>query len=262
MISVAFIITTYIIMAKLNSFIKIEGTLDGLTFYKGKEGYLVRTKGGVSAQRIKNDPAFIRTRENGTEFGHCATSGKLLRHAILPLLTDAKDSSVTPRLTQVMSRVKNADLSSVRGQRQVSVGLSTAAGQEALSGLDFNAQAPLSSVLLSDYSLNTATGEVVISDFIPLQNLGLPEGATHVSLSCGFLNLDFSTALKDLQLSAVFNTAINSVLTPVTLTPLGVPTGTGTSIYLLKIAFFQEINGVQYPLRNGAYNALQILDVL
>ena len=249
-------------MAKLNGFIKIEGTLDGLTFYKGKEGYLVRTKGGVSAKRIKTDPAFIRTRENGTEFGHCATSGKQLRQVLLPMLTDAKDSSVTSRLTQVMSRVKNEDLTSIRGLRQVSIGLGTLPGRTALTGFDFNAQAPLSSVLLADYSLTTATGEVTIAAFNPLQNLRLPEGATHVSLSCGFLNQDFSTDLKDLQLSAVFNTAIANVLTPVTLTPLGVPTGTGTAIYLLKIAFFQEVNGVQYPLRNGTYNVLQILEVL
>ena len=45
-------------MAKLKSFIKIEGTLDDLTFYKGKQGYLVKTKSGVSANRIKNAPSF------------------------------------------------------------------------------------------------------------------------------------------------------------------------------------------------------------
>ena len=78
-------------MAKLRSLIKVEGTLDDLTFYKGKEGYLVRTKGGVSANRIKSDPAFARTRENGSEFGHCATSGKILRRAVINLIADAKD---------------------------------------------------------------------------------------------------------------------------------------------------------------------------
>ncbi len=30
-------------MGKLSSFIKLEGTLDGLTFYKSQSGYLVRT---------------------------------------------------------------------------------------------------------------------------------------------------------------------------------------------------------------------------
>ena len=50
-------------MAKLKGIIKLEGTLDNWTFYKGKEGYLVKTKSGVSKERIQNDPAFERTRE-------------------------------------------------------------------------------------------------------------------------------------------------------------------------------------------------------
>lgn len=34
-------------MAKLKSLLKIEGTLDGMTFYKKADGqYYVRTKGG------------------------------------------------------------------------------------------------------------------------------------------------------------------------------------------------------------------------
>ena len=61
-------------MAKLKGIIKLEGTLDNLTFYKAKEGYLVKTKGGVSKERIQNDPAFERTRENGSEFGSSAFS--------------------------------------------------------------------------------------------------------------------------------------------------------------------------------------------
>lgn len=249
-------------MAKLKSLIKIEGTLDDLTFYKGKEGYLVRTKGGVSATRIKNDPAFARTRENGSEFGHSATSGKQLRRAIINLLTDAKDSGVTARLTQVMSRVKNADTTSIRGARNVAVGLTTPEGRLELNGFDFNKDAILSSVLLIDFTLNPTTGEVVIADFTPNQNLDSPEGATHVSLTSGFLNLDFSTDIKDLQLSPVINVPINGVTSTVTLTPPTAPTGSGNAFYFLKLAFFQEVNSVQYPLNNGTYNALQLVDVL
>ncbi|WP_242131679.1 hypothetical protein [Aestuariivivens marinum] len=249
-------------MAKLKSFIKIEGTLDDLTFYKGKEGYLVKTKSGVSAKRIKNDPAFARTRENGAEFGQAATSGKQLRRAILALLTDAKDDLVTSRLTQTMTKVKNADTTSPRGERKVAIGLTTAQGKLTLNGFNFNENAILSSVLLSDYTLNTATGEIDIPDFIPQQNLDAPEGATHVSLEAGFLNIDFATDDKDLQLSPIFNTAINNTITPVALTPVGVPSGSGNALYFLKVAFFQEINGIQYALNNGAFNALQLIEVL
>ena len=42
-------------MGKLSSFIKLEGTLDGLTFYKSQNGYLVRTKGGVTKRSILLD---------------------------------------------------------------------------------------------------------------------------------------------------------------------------------------------------------------
>ncbi len=249
-------------MAKLKSFIKIEGTLDDLTFYKGKEGYLVKTKSAVSAKRIKSDPAFARTRENGSEFGHAAKSGKLLRRAILDLLADAKDDLVTARLTQVMTQVKNADTTSPRGQRNVAIGLATPTGKLALNGFNFNGNAILGSVLLSDYTLDTATGEIDIPDFVPQQKLASPEGATHVSLETGFLNLDFATDDKDLQLSPIFNTPINNTVTPVTLTPAAVPLGSGNQLYFLKVAFFQEVNGIQYPLNNGAYNALQLIDVL
>jgi hypothetical protein len=249
-------------MAKLKSFIKIEGTLDDLTFYKGRNGYLIKTKGGVSANRIKNDPSFARTRENGTEFGHAATSGKQLRRAILDLITDAKDDLVTPRLTRTMSRVQKADTTSARGQRTVAIGLTTQEGRTELSNFNFNQNAILSSVLLSDYTLNTATGEIEIADFVPAQDVNSPEGATHVSLEAGYLNLDFSTDIKDLQLSPIFNTLIDTTVNQVVLTPAAVPTGTGNQLYFLKVAFFQQVNGIQYPLNNGAYNALQLLVVL
>ena len=192
-------------MAKLKSIIKIEGTLDDLTFYKGKEGYLVKTKGGVSANRIKNDPAYARTRENGAEFGNAATSGKELRRSILDLLTDAKDDRVTSRLTQVMSKVKNADTTSPRGERNVAVGITTPQGKIDLIGFNFNLNAILNAVLLTNFTLNSTTGEIEIIDFAPAQNLSKPEGATHVSFTSGFLNLEFGTDNKDLVLSPIVN---------------------------------------------------------
>jgi hypothetical protein len=45
------------------------------------------------------------------------------------------------------------------------------------------------------------------------------------------------------------------------LTPSTVPTGTGVNIYVLLLAFFQEVNGFKYLLNNGAYNVLHILEV-
>lgn len=249
-------------MPRYSSLFRVEGTLGEVNFYKNEDGYFMRSKGGVSKERIQNDPSYIRTRENNKEFGNSAEGGKLLRRAIIDLLADAKDSKVSSRLTQRMTKVKNLDATSVRGQRKVSIGIQTPDGKTILKAFDFNRHAVLTAVLLSDFTLNTATGEIVIDNFTPIQRLDIPEGATHVTFSAGFLNLDFATTVKDLQLSNEVNLPINGTASTVTLTPAGVPVGTGQNFYFLKVAFFQEINGIQYPLNNGAFNALQLLEVL
>jgi hypothetical protein len=249
-------------MAKVKSLFNVEGTLGEVTFYKDQDGYKIRNKGGVNKKRLLNDPAFARTRENISEFGNAATSGKMLRRSIVSLMNDAKDNRVTSRLTQVMSRVKNEDLTSPRGERNVATGILTPQGQAWLIGFNFNKRAILDSVLQASYALDTATGEVEIADFIPIQQLDYPEGATHVDLSSGFLNLDFGTGDYDLQLSNLINLPIDATISTVTLTPVGVPVGTGQNFYFLKVAFYQEVNAVQYPLNNGAFNTLQIIEVL
>lgn len=128
-------------MGKLTGIIRLKGTFDGLTFYKTEDGHLVKTKSGVSKSRIMNDPAFVRTRENLTEFGLNVQSGKALRQAIAPILHRAKDSKLSSRMLKVMNSIKNLDPSSARGKRLVRLGMSSPAGKLLLKGFDFNVRA-------------------------------------------------------------------------------------------------------------------------
>ncbi len=249
-------------MAKLKGIIKLEGTLDNLTFYKAKEGYLVKTKGGVSKERIQNDPAFERTRENGSEFGRSASSGKLLRTSVRNLMIRAKDNRVSSRVTQKMTQIKNFDTTSIRGQRNVATGLATVDGKASLKGLDFNNRALLSSVLFAPFTIDGATGEITIPNLTPVNDIASPNGATHVSFSSAYLKLDFDTTDSSIEYSPTIKIPITSTSATQTLTPAGVPTGTGNDIYVLLVEFFQDINGTQYPLKNGAYNVLNIVEVL
>lgn len=248
-------------MAKLSSLIKIEGTLDDLTFYKSKEGYLVRTKGGVSKNRIANDPAFVRTRENNAEFGHSATSAKILRRAILEMINDAKDSRVASRLTTVMSKVKNLDTVSERGKRNVAQGLLSPEGKNLLKGFDFNNRAILTSVLLKEPELNTATAEVQLQAFNPANHIVVPKGATHVMFSAGVVAIDFQQGNSELVTSNALTLPVANTEADVILTPASVPGISGPKLYLLKIAFLQEVNASLYVLNNGAFNVLNILEV-
>ena len=249
-------------MAKANGLLKIEGTVEDLTFYKKDGKNFVRRKGGISRERILNDPNFIRTRENGAEFSHSASSGKLLRLALGTMVFRAKDSKLTSRMVQTMSKIKNLDTISLRGQRKVGVGIATAEGKQTLKGFDFNLNAPLKSVLFAPFDLDNLTGTISFTDFVPAEQLQFPQGATHFSMQSAVLHLDFETEESEIAYSALVNLPISLTANSSVLTPTSVPTGDGVQLFLLMLSFYQEVNGLQYPLKNETFNALHIVEVL
>lgn len=248
-------------MARQTGLIKIKGTLDNVTFYKSKDGHLAKMKTSIDGARIANDPTFARTRENGSEFGRSASSGKLLRDSLRNITVNVADNRVVSRITQVMTQVKNFDATSVRGARSVGVGIANAAAKATLKGFEFNKLTLLGSILYKPYVLAPATGVITIAGLVPATDILFPSGATHVSFTGGYANINFVTGVVDFKLTNVLNLAVGTASTAVMLTPTALPTGTGTKIFLLKVEFFQLINGVQYSLKNGAYNALRIIEV-
>lgn len=248
-------------MARQSGLIKLKGTLDNVNFYKTMDGNLARMKTSVDAKRIANDPAFERTRENGREFGHSAGSGKLVRDVARPMAFNASDGRVAARMTKVMTDIKNLDATSPRGSRKVAIGITNPAALAALKGFDFNKAALLGAILYKPYTVDTGTGEIVIANLVPQLDIAWPQGATHIQLSAGYAGVDFSTSEKELQVSNEVNLPLDTTVSTVTLTPAGAPAVATTKLFLLKIEFFQEVNGVQYTLKNGAYNALKVVEV-
>lgn len=249
-------------MARQSGLIKLKGTLDNVTFYKSKDGDLARMKTSVDGTRIANDPAFQRTRENGVEFGSSAKAGKLTRDSLRPMAMNATDNRVVARMTKLMTDIKNLDATSVRGARNVGVAMALPTAKALVKGFEFNGDALLSSTLYKPYAVATATGVITITGVVPINDIAFPSGATHVSFTGCYANINYATGITDVKLSNVQNLPLNGTAATVTLTPTAVPAGTGAKVYLLKIEFFQMINAVQYSLKNGAYNALKIIEVV
>lgn len=248
-------------MARQTGLIKIKGTLDNVNFYKTKDGDLARMKTSVDAARIKNDPAFIRTRENGQEFGMAARSGKLVRDAFRPMTMLAADGRVTSRLTKLMSDIRKLDTTSVRGERNVATAIADPTAKEQLKGFNFNQGAILKSILFRPFTLDVATGVLEIADLIPANHIAVPQGSTHVAFTASWGKVDFAGDVYEVERSNTVNLPIDTNLSTVTLTPPNTPAGTGIDVFLLLVEFFQEVNGNQYSLKDGQYNALSIVDV-
>lgn len=248
-------------MARQTGIIRLKGTIGGVTFYKTADGHLAREKGGVDKNRIANDPAFQRTRENGAEFGRAGAGGKLVRKAIRLLLQNAKDKRVTSRLTQSLMRVIKTDPTNERGLRTIPDG-----EMALINGFEFNINGKLSTVMFAPYSptLDRVAGtlDVEIPVFTPNASIDAPAGTTHFKIVSGLAEIDFENEefVFDSQETAILPwdaqaTALINLLSTVT------ANSTLPLLQVLGVSFYQEVNGDMYPLKNGAYNSLSLIGV-
>lgn len=248
-------------MAKQKGIIKLKGTLGDITFYKSKDGYLAREKGGVDADRIANDPNFQRTRENGEEFGRAGKAGRMLRTSIRALLQNVADSRMVGRLTQAMVKVIQADATSIRGKRNVIDGEA-----ELLQGFEFNIRSKLGSVLYAPYAttIDRVTGNLSINipSFIPGNMIAAPVSGTHFKLIAAGAAVDFENEIFEVITTETAELPWDSVATAVINLDHALTAASINPLFLaLGIEFYQEVNGVRYPLKNGVYNALSLVQV-
>jgi hypothetical protein len=248
-------------MAKQNGIIKLKGTIGDIAFYKSRDGHLAREKGGIPASRIKNDAAFQRTRENMSEFGRAGASGKLIRMAFRTYLVNLADGRLTSRLMGELFKVIKADVTSNRGQRNVLDG-----ELELLQGFEFNTNANLSSAVYMPYTteIDRATGvlQVNIPAFSPMSMIGFPEGTTHIRLISAGAAIDFESGTFEVVTSQgpILELTPNEVPAINLLNQLGA-NSTLPLFLVFGIEFYQQVNGNNYPLKNGRFNALSIVRV-
>lgn len=248
-------------MARQDGVIKLTGQMGDISFYKSKDGHLVRQKGGIDGARIKNDPAFARTRENGIEFGRAGSASKLLRTALRMVIANVSDSRMTNRLTQLMVKVIQADATNTRGARNVIDGEATL-----LTGFEFNQNGRMDKTFFAPYTFQidrvTGTLQITIPSFVPTSMITAPPGATHFRLISGAAAVDFETGSfvsghadsgeRVISVEAVPEILLTQTVTPASQHPLFLAFG---------IVFYQQVNGNLYPLRNGAFNALALVGV-
>ncbi|WP_442787826.1 hypothetical protein [Flavobacterium suncheonense] len=248
-------------MARQKGIFKIKGTIGDVTFYKSGDGYLVREKGGIDANRIASDPAFQRTRENGSEFGRAGKAGKMLRTAFRPLLLNSADHRMVSRLTQSMMKVIQADATSPRGLRNVLDGEA-----ELLLGFEFNIRGKLGTTLFAPFvpTIDRVTGElkIDIAPFIPTNMVVAPSGTTHYKILSGGAEIDFENETYVVNTSETAILPWNATATAaISQTNMTTPNSTKPLFLALGIEFYQEVNGQMYSLKNGAFNPLSIVKV-
>ncbi|TVZ60036.1 hypothetical protein NA63_2584 [Flavobacteriaceae bacterium MAR_2010_105] len=257
-------------MARNYSFVKLEGTVDDLTFYQKDGVNLVKKKSRVSRNRILNDPAYRRTRENMSEFGGAAKVGKAFREGFAGLSSLMGDTYMGARVNAVMKRI-NTFGAGPRGEREFNV----VAYGEQLRGFEFNALKPFETQFYAPStspSINASRDTVQwdIPDFNTDTYIRVPEGATHCKLvlAAGYVSdYEYEPALKSYEpvdetvngrggvsysAPIVLGGMVGSATAlTVDLSGLGAIPVTTALFAATGIVFYQEINAVLYELAQG-----------
>lgn len=109
-------------MATLNGSLQFTGTLGDVTGYKlpGSDKIHLRTKGGVSKERLQTDPSFELTRKNASEFGGCGKAVALLRQAVLPVIhLKQKGFKMTNAAFKIIKFIQKSDITGEKGKRAI-----------------------------------------------------------------------------------------------------------------------------------------------
>ncbi|HPF10052.1 MAG TPA: hypothetical protein PKW08_07160 [Flavobacteriaceae bacterium] len=266
-------------MPKQESFIELKGTMGKVTFYKTEGEYMARRKGGMSRERMFNDPELGRIRENLSEFGGAAFVGKEFRTGLKSLIKSLGDSRVTARVTGVMRKINGAGTGK-RGQRSFEM----LPNKRYLERLELNRYRSLASVFWPEYGEPTADANRsvltwVVPDFHTERDLGVPDGATHFQLVLastvlsdytydvqdgGYVPVEREVARKK---AIAYSEAlpIGGMLgSDLTLsTDLGLTEAlpeTAALVNLIGVQFFQQVDGELYLLEGA--QALQVVNVL
>lgn len=120
------------------------GSIGNLTYYKRKDSdqVFVRTKGGVSKERIHTGTEFVNQRRNNMEFGGCTQMTKFIR-ATFPQLHHLGDVHLIPGLCALSKRIQQLDQQSAWGERKILL----SKYRFYLMGVEFRKSCPIGSLL-------------------------------------------------------------------------------------------------------------------
>ena len=131
-------------MAIIKGAIQMTGSISGLSFYtrRGSDKVIMRTKGGVSKEKMAKAPQYEKLRKNQKEWSGCTKFGSLTRYAFGGLHRLA-DYNLTSVLNGMGKNLMKLDAKSELGKRRLQLSLH----KQALDGFNFNRNYPFNSIL-------------------------------------------------------------------------------------------------------------------
>lgn len=151
-----------------------------------RDGYYQVRKIGLTAERVKKDPAFKNTRRLAREFATVVKLSKSIAEALLPRTGVKK---MAPRLNSALMKAVQADTVHLPGSRNLLYG-----DWQALQELDLNHQSAFKNAcqvqVACHYNPQTWEIKVQLPAMIPAIQMDPPPGFTHYRILSTIINID------------------------------------------------------------------------
>ncbi|SDD37687.1 hypothetical protein SAMN04488104_10278 [Algoriphagus faecimaris] len=245
-------------MARQSSFLKLEGTIGDVTFYKGRTGFKARQKGGVSKNKIMKDPRFRRTRENLQEFNRAASASKFLKDAFREIALRSSDGSLHNRLYSLAMKVIYSDTQSNRGERKFELG-----NVQLFRGFQFSNQSKIADTIFKKLTISDGPDEVSVSipQLNPQTHIRQVENTTHYRISLIRADINFIESTYDSELVTSGELSIEADQNPELLLSLPKPSMENTHHFFAMSLEYLEVleNGSEYNRYDLTQNPATIL---
>jgi len=246
-------------MATYRGIIFIKGTIGGINFYDrlGKPT-LREGGGGFTREAIKNSPRMVRVRENNDEFSGASRTNKYFKQSIRPFTIGYKDNTLHSRLMQLFTKIKDADQVSKRGERQVSLGMTTDTGKHLLQHFVFTPNRP--DLFPCDYAFDWDSLTLHVAGF-QAHPADFPKEASYMEVLLGLVRFDFETKSYTQVVEAPLILERDSMGDAFSMSVSALPSGTGTVFAMARVAFYQMVNGEGYLLSGGNAFGVQVVGI-
>ena len=154
------------------------GNLGHYSMYKrkGSDKWIIRAKGGPSAERLKSDPDLASCRRQMSTFGACSTTAKMIRGAMFDV-EKLGDMNVQSGLLSTVSAIMKMDDTENEFKRK---SIHFSKGVELLEGYNLNKEVTFDSVISSpiDFSIDRQEfmARIELPQLTPKQNFKNPWG--------------------------------------------------------------------------------------
>ncbi|MGR7812111.1 hypothetical protein [Lacinutrix undariae] len=246
-------------MAKQKGIVFLEGTIGGVNFYYREGVPTARVAGGgFTKEAIKHSPNMVRVRESNNEFGMCAVVNKVFKQAIRPFLLGYKDGTLHSRLMRLFLKIKDCDVVSARGKRRVFLGLSNAVGRGLMQAFVFT---PKRAMLLSCKYHFDWDGLLFSTSGFNIDVVVFPKEADYMEVVFGVLRFDFETLSYTRVIASPLLIGRDYTGDTFDILVEELPGGTGILFGMLRVAFYQEVNGVRYLLSGAKSFGVEVVSV-